>query len=126
MIRLLHVADVHLGATLSAFADIAESRRQEVAQAFRRLPEVAQSEEVNAVVIAGDLFDGPRPAAELIAAVRDTSRRLRDAGAPVFLIPGNHDSITLRPGLYRDLAGIWTLMFHDLARIMSVHMPAYS
>lgn len=104
MIRILHLADVHLGATFSAFGDIADSRRQEVVQAFRGLPEAAQAEEVDAVVITGDLFDGPRPAPELIAAVRDTSRRFRDAGAPVFLVPGNHDSITLRPSLYRDLA----------------------
>jgi len=41
VIRLLHVADVHLGAAYSGFQPIAKIRREEVLDAFRRLPEFA-------------------------------------------------------------------------------------
>lgn len=102
--RLLHLADVHLDAGYSAFGDLAEARRGAVLEAFKGLPEVAVEEKVHAVLIAGDLFDGPQPELEVVAAVRETLRRLVDACLPVFLVPGNHDSSSLRLHPYRDLA----------------------
>lgn len=106
MIRLLHLADVHLGAPLGAFGSAAGSRVEEILRAFRRLPERAEEEDCHAVVIAGDLFDGPQPPAEAFATARETFRRLVEAGRPVFVIPGNHDAITLHAQPWRrDLAG---------------------
>jgi DNA repair exonuclease SbcCD nuclease subunit len=105
MVRLLHLADVHLGAAFSAFGDGAARRAREVVEAFARLPEIAQEHEVAAVLIAGDLFDGPRPPLEAVAAARETVRRLVDSGRPVFIIPGNHDSIAFRPRVYLEALG---------------------
>lgn len=102
--RLMHLADVHLGASCSAFGALADDRRREFLEAFRALPDVAIQRRVDAVIIAGDLFDGPRPAPEVLAAVRDTLRRFVDACLPVFLVPGNHDATTLKLNPYRDLA----------------------
>lgn len=94
-IRILHVADVHLDAPLGAFGELAARRRVQVRQAFARLPEAAEREEVSAVLVAGDLFDGPRPGEEARAVARETVRRLVEAGRAVVLVPGNHDAITL-------------------------------
>ncbi len=106
MIRLLHVADVHLGAAYSGFQPIAEVRREEVLDAFRRLPELAEGAEAHAVVMCGDIFDGPRPPNKVVAAVREAARRLQEAGCPVFAVPGNHDAFALNPTLYEEaLAG---------------------
>lgn len=102
--KLLHLADVHLGATYSGFGDLAAERAAVVLDAFRRLPELAEEERVDAVMVAGDLFDGPDPSPPVLAAVRDTLRRLVDLCIPVFLVPGNHDATTLRLDPYRELA----------------------
>lgn len=105
-VRLLHVADVHLGARLGAFGPRAEERRREVLDAFARLPEVVEEHGADAVLVAGDLFDGPRPEDAVMAVVQETDRRLRREGVPVFAVPGNHDAPSLDPGLYeRALPG---------------------
>ena len=102
--KLLHLADCHLGASYSAFGGLAAERRREVLDAFRRLPDIATEERVDAVLFAGDVFDGPRAEGETMAAVRETLRRLVDACIPVFMVPGNHDAVTLKLNPYRELA----------------------
>lgn len=124
MIRILHLADVHLGATCSAFGNLAEKRRKSVLEAFRRLPDAAEREGAAALVVAGDLFDGPRPEPEVVAAARETFRRLGDAGRPVFLIPGNHDATTLLPNPYRDpFPGVRLLDAPSFGEPVSVDTP---
>lgn len=105
MIRLIHVGDVHLGAGLGGFGKLAGERQEQVLAAFRRLPEIVTERSADALLIAGDLFDGPRPAESLIAAVRDTVRRIEESGARAFAVPGNHDAVSLNPGLYTDAIG---------------------
>ncbi len=102
MPRLLHLADVHLDAPLRGFGREAEARRRDVLDAFRRLPEVAVREAVDAVLVSGDLFDRPRPSDATLRAVQETVRRLADQGIDVFAVPGNHDPVALNAGLYDD------------------------
>ncbi len=104
-VRLLHLADLHLDAPLGGFGRLAERRRARVLEAFRALPELAAAESAQAVLIAGDLFDGPRPADSAVAAVRETVRRLLEAEIPVFAVPGNHDAASLNPTLYEEALG---------------------
>jgi DNA repair exonuclease SbcCD nuclease subunit len=105
MIRLLHIADVHIGASMSPFGDAAEGRRRALLDAFRELPALARRHEVHAVLVAGDLFDGPRPDPESRAAVAETFRALAEGGCPVFVVPGNHDSATLHHHPYSEPLG---------------------
>ena len=105
MVRVLHLSDVHLGASFDNFGERAEARRQEVLDAFRGLAQVAEQEGVHAVLLAGDLFDSPTPTDYTLSVVRQTLRRLVDAGRPVFVIPGNHDAITCNPELYAEPFG---------------------
>jgi DNA repair exonuclease SbcCD nuclease subunit len=105
MIRLLHIADVHLGASMSSFGDTAVARRRSLLDAFRELPGVARREDVNAVLVAGDLFDRPEPDGETMAAVAETFARLAEDGRPVFVVPGNHDSSTLHHHPYTEPLG---------------------
>ena len=95
MLRILHLADVHIGASMSAFGDAAASRRRGLLDAFRQLPELARAENAHAVLVAGDVFDRPEPDAESRAAVAETFARIVEDGRPVFVVPGNHDSSTL-------------------------------
>ena len=102
--KLLHMADVHLGASYSGFGPLSAARAQEVLEAFRSIPERAAEARVDAVLLAGDLFDGPQPDRAVVAVARETLRRLVDLCIPVFIVPGTHDSITLKLNPYGELA----------------------
>ena len=105
MIRFLHIADVHLGASLSGFGELAATRRDQVRDAFRTLPELAAEHEVDAVLVAGDLFDSPEPSAKELQLAASVFERLHGEGRPVFVVPGNHDPITVRPNPYTEPLG---------------------
>lgn len=105
MIRFLHLADVHLGASLSGFGELAPVRRDQVREAFRQLPELAREYEVDAVLVAGDLFDSPEPSVADRQMAAELFRLLDEAGRRVFVVPGNHDPITVRPNPYREPLG---------------------
>lgn len=124
MIRLLHLGDVHLGASFSAFGELAGERRSALLAEFRRLPELAAEEGADAVLVAGDLFEAPRPGAELVAAARQTLLALREAGVPAFLVPGNHDALYLDPRPYEELSEVATVFREPEIRGESVRCEA--
>jgi DNA repair exonuclease SbcCD nuclease subunit len=103
MMRILHIADVHLGASFSSFGPGAETRAEQVLGAFRHLPEVARGHGAHAVLVAGDLFDSPRPAERYAAEARETIRRLLEVVPAVFLVPGNHDPLVFPGSPYANL-----------------------
>ncbi len=88
MIRLLHTADWHLGALLQGW-----SREPEHRAALTRLVAEAKARDVDAVIVAGDIFDSLNPSAEAQRLLYDTLRDLRDAcpRAVIVLLAGNHD-----------------------------------
>ncbi len=65
--RILHLADVHLGASFASFGPYGAERAEAVLAAFRDLPDMARRQEVHAVLVAGDLFDSPRPGERIAA-----------------------------------------------------------
>jgi len=85
--RLLHTSDWHLGRTLHR-ADLREAQ----AAYLDHLVEVVRSERVDAVLVAGDVYDRAIPPVDAVARFEDSLARLRDAGARVVVISGNHDS----------------------------------
>jgi DNA repair exonuclease SbcCD nuclease subunit len=107
MLRLLHTADVHLGARHADLGDQAATQRERQFAAFRATVDLAIEERVDLVLIAGDLFDSntqPRRSVERVAA---ELRRLADARIRTVLIPGTHD-VYDRASIYRahDLPGL--------------------
>lgn len=88
VIRLLHTADWHLGAALHGW-----SREPEHRAALAQLIEIAQARAVNAIIVAGDIFDSLNPSAEAQRLLYETLRDLRAAcpAATIALIAGNHD-----------------------------------
>ena len=61
--RLLHTADLHIGAELSYLDNLAESRKYEVLEVFRNICSLCVKENVEFCLIAGDLFDSNAAAA---------------------------------------------------------------
>ena len=88
MPRLLHTADWHLGRRLEG-----RSRHAEQVDVLREICEIAEREQVDAVLIAGDVYDSYNPPAEAESLYYSTIVRLVDGGRrPVIVIAGNHDS----------------------------------
>jgi DNA repair protein SbcD/Mre11 len=85
--RLLHTSDWHVGRTIRG-----RSRNEEFAAALREVVGIAGQEGVDAVLVAGDLYDHRSPPPEADAVVFETMVRLHEAGVPMVAIPGNHDS----------------------------------
>lgn len=107
MLRLLHTADVHLGARHADLGEQAAAQRERQFAAFQASIELAITEKVDVVLIAGDLFDSntqPRRSVERVAA---ELRRLVTAKIRTVIIPGTHD-VYDRASLYRvhDLAAL--------------------
>src|SRR3954466_5006718 len=85
--RLLHTSDWHIGRSLHGTDLLAEQE-----QVLGGLADVVAAEDVDVVVVAGDVYDRAVPSADATAVLSRVVARLRRAGATVVLTPGNHDS----------------------------------
>lgn len=105
--RLLHTADWHLGAR---FHD--QRRAEEEDDALEQVIALCRERAVDAVIVAGDVFDNANPgAADERRYYRTLARLVRDAGvATVVVVAGNHDSALRLEGP------------RELARAIGVHV----
>ena len=85
--RLLHTSDWHVGRTIRG-----ASRADEHTAVLAEIAQVAAREEVDLVIVAGDLFDSAAPSAEAESIVYRALLDLADTGADVAVIAGNHDN----------------------------------
>jgi exonuclease SbcD len=86
--KLLHTSDWHLGKRLDDF-----SRMEEQQAILQEICEIAEREQVDAVLVAGDLFDTFNPPTEAVGLFYKTLKRLAaDGRRAVIAIAGNHDS----------------------------------
>lgn len=89
--KILHTADWHLGKRLDRF-----SRLEEQVLVMNEIVAIADRENVDLVLIAGDLFDNFNPSVEATELFYKTLKRLSLNGKrPVIAISGNHDSPSL-------------------------------
>jgi DNA repair protein SbcD/Mre11 len=90
--RLLHLADIHLDTLFARRSQRLRERLREASrEAFRRAVGLAIREEVDAVLVAGDLFDGHRLSFPTERFLLEELRRLGEAGIPCLYCTGNHD-----------------------------------
>jgi len=86
--KLLHTSDWHLGKRLENI-----SRLDEQKDVLNEICMIAEAEQVDAVIISGDLFDTYNPSAEAVDLFYKTLKRLANNGKrAVIAIAGNHDS----------------------------------
>ena len=84
--KFLHTADWHVGKTLKG-----RSRLEEQQAVLAEIIDVALREEVDAVLIAGDLYDTAAPTADAQRLVNGALLKLASSGIEVVVIAGNHD-----------------------------------
>ena len=124
VLRIVHTADVHLGARHADMGDQASAQRERQFAAFKTTVDLAIEERVDLFLIAGDLFDSntqPRRSVERVAAeLARLAGRLDDATA------ARHAAVLRSVGLPVRLADVAAddLAFEDLLATMRVDKKA--
>ncbi|MER9611316.1 DNA repair exonuclease [Mesorhizobium sp. M0312] len=133
--RFIHTADIHLDSPLRSLAmrspDLAELVGDASRQAFVSIVDLCLAERVDALVIAGDLYDGDQTSMKTARFLASQMTRLHQAGVRVFKIRGNHDALSRiskqlvfpdtvtifsgRPQSVLQTAGGLDVMFHGLS-----------
>jgi DNA repair protein SbcD/Mre11 len=94
--RFVHTADVHLDSPLATLAlrdpELAELIGGATRKAFVAVIDLCLEEQVDALMIAGDLYDGEQTSMKTARFLADQLRRLDEAGVKTFIIRGNHDA----------------------------------
>lgn len=94
--RFVHTADLHLDSPLRSLAlknpELAELVRGATRTALARIVDLCLAENVDALLMAGDLYDGSQTSMNTALYLAGELRRLETAGVKVFVIRGNHDS----------------------------------
>lgn len=96
MFRFLHAADIHLDSPLKGLQRYpgapVERLRNATRRALENLVGLALEEEVDLVLLAGDLYDGDWKDYHTGLFFNHQMARLKEAGIPVVSIAGNHDA----------------------------------
>ena len=94
--RFVHTADVHLDLPLRTLAlrepELAELIGGATRKAFATVVDLCLAERVDALLVAGDLYDGEQTSMKTARFLAEQLRRLHDAGVSSFIIRGNHDA----------------------------------
>ncbi|WP_207588417.1 DNA double-strand break repair protein Mre11 [Halomontanus rarus] len=101
MTRVIHTGDTHIGYQQYNTPE----RRRDFLRAFRQVAEDAVSDDVDAVIHAGDLFHDRRPGLVDLQGTVEVLRTLREADVPFLAVVGNHEG-------KRDAQ--WLDLFEDL------------
>lgn len=89
--KILHTADLHIGAELSYLDRTSDARQYEVLEVFKNITELCQEQSVDICIIAGDLFDSNKAGKPFAKAVFDYIAAA--CGTLFFCIAGNHDPL---------------------------------
>jgi exonuclease SbcD len=96
--RFVHAADIHLDSPLRSLAlrdpALAELIGNSTRRAFVSIVDLCLDEQVDALLLSGDLYDGEQTSMKTARFLSDQIRRLHEAGVKVFVIRGNHDALS--------------------------------
>ncbi len=126
MLRIIHTADVHLGARHDDLGEQASAQRERQFAAFVAAVDLALAQKVDLFLVAGDLFDSnvqPRRSVDRVAA---QLKRLAQAKVRSVVLPGTHDCYD-RSSIYRayDLKALaGSTPDDDLVTVLRPDLPS--
>lgn len=85
--KFMHLADLHLGKIVRGFSMLEDQR-----YVLQQVIDTAKQEQIDALLIAGDVYDKHFPSEEAVALLDDFLSALAQENIKVLLIAGNHDS----------------------------------
>ncbi|MFQ5481562.1 MAG: exonuclease SbcCD subunit D [Nitrospinaceae bacterium] len=95
--RFIHCSDLHIDSPFKGLGEVhpqlASRLREAAAAAWRNIVDLALREQVDAVLVAGDIFDSADHSLRAQFKFRDGLNRLAAAGIPAFIACGNHDPL---------------------------------
>lgn len=101
MVRIFHTGDVHLDSAFSNFSPShAEARRRDLRATFTSMTLYAQTQNIDIMLIAGDLFEDSFATRETIDLVKREFAKLK---CPVVISPGNHDPYS-ESGIWKSVS----------------------
>ncbi len=89
-VKILHTADIHIGASDSFLKSGAEVRRYETLLTFERIIDLAVQSNVDLIAIAGDLFDSGTPETVFVNSV---FKKIEECKIKTIYCAGNHDPL---------------------------------
>src|SRR5215813_5641843 len=98
--KILHTSDWHVGKVLKG-----RDRYDEHQAALADIVRTASTENVDLVLVAGDLFETSAPAPRSQGLVMRTLLALAQDGRQIVVIAGNHDNQNLIDAVYRPVLG---------------------
>lgn len=95
--RFIHCSDLHIDSPFSGIAtlqpELAKKLRASTQQAFDNIVQLAIREQVDAVIVAGDIYDSDDKSLQAQLKFRGALETLATAAIPAFLVHGNHDPL---------------------------------
>ena len=95
--KFIHCSDLHIDSPFKGFSSVehslAEVLRKSTYQAFQNIVDLALKEGVDAILIAGDIYDGADKSLEAQLKFRRLLQKLSDEGISIFIVYGNHDPL---------------------------------
>ena len=88
-IKIIHTGDLHLCSPLTVMGEKAFQRNEEMLETFENIANLAKREGADALLIAGDMFDGVKPNPHTVQRVCDIFTGIPQV--KVFIVLGNHD-----------------------------------
>ena len=85
--KFLHTSDLHIGKNVNGFSMLEDQKH-----ILEQMKQIAMEEKVDAVVVAGDIYDRAIPSTEAVELLDDFLTSLLAEKIPVLMISGNHDS----------------------------------
>ncbi len=84
--KFLHISDIHIGKRVCGYSMLEDQR-----YILGQIVEIAEREQPDGVLVAGDLYDKAMPSAEAVELADEFLYRFVRLGIPVWVISGNHD-----------------------------------
>ena len=85
--KLFHLSDLHIGKRVNEFSMLEDQK-----YILTQILKAAKEHQPDGIILAGDIYDKPVPAAEAVQVFDDFLTSLNEMGLTVFMISGNHDS----------------------------------
>lgn len=135
--RLAHLSDLHAGyaSGRATNANDVNLREMDGYQTFSRIAKDVIEVGVDGIVICGDVFHSPSPPIRAVIVVQNTLRKFWEAGIPVYMLAGNHDTNDVRADIAasRILNDPWRKIYshaepyakHEIADGIFLHLVSH-
>lgn len=128
--KIIHCADLHLESKIDSIPSVkAKKRREELLRTFEKLCDYASTSQVDAVIIAGDMFDTNKVSLKTQARVLYAIENCR--GVDFLYLSGNHDDTFIAglenvPQNFKIFKNEWTYYNYGNVCIAGVNFDGYN